>query len=105
MSEFKGTPAPWNEKDVHICRQDEAGLRLGFLNTHDEDRRAQGLANARIIVAAPELLVALQQMVSRIEYYATMQDAEKPNIEDWAYTYNSSDMDDARNAIKKALGI
>jgi hypothetical protein len=66
MSEFKGTPAPWNDKDVHICRQDDAGLRLGFLNTHDDERRAQGLANARIIVAAPELLNALEGIMDDV---------------------------------------
>lgn len=104
MSEFKGTPAPWTGKDINICSQDRAGLQIAFLTTGNVDRRTEGLANAHLISAAPELLKTLLQMVERIEYYATMHDQKKPNIEDWAYTYNSSDMDEARNAIKKALG-
>jgi len=104
MSEFKGTPGPWEGKEVSICSQDKAGLCLGFLSTGCEVRRAEGLANSHLICSAPELLEALMSMVSRIEYYATLADAGKPNIEDWAYTYNSTDMDVARQAIKKALG-
>jgi len=53
---------------------------------------------------ADDLLKALQKMVERIEYYASLKETKQPNIEDWAYTYNSGDMDDARAAISKALG-
>jgi hypothetical protein len=60
MSEFKGTPGPWNNKDVSICSQHEAELQLGFLSTGDVSRRAEGLANAYLITAAPDLLEALQ---------------------------------------------
>lgn len=66
----------------------------------EEEQRA----NARLIAAAPELLEALQEMVSRIEYYANLDDSQKPSIEDWESTYNSSDMDAARAALAKALG-
>jgi hypothetical protein len=104
MSEFKGTPGPWEGKDVSICSQHEAGLQLGFLSTGDVSRRAEGLANAYLITAAPELLEALLDMVLRIEYYAGLTDKDKPNIEDWAYTYNSTDMERVRKAINKALG-
>lgn len=61
-------------------------------------------ADVRLMEAAPDLLEALQQMVGRIEYYASLKETEQPNIEDWAYTYNSGDMDEARAAISKALG-
>ncbi|CAM3448936.1 hypothetical protein KLVA111870_02100 [Klebsiella variicola] len=54
--EFKGTPGPWTGKDVGICRQDRAGLQIGFIMTHDENRVAECEANAYLIAAAPELL-------------------------------------------------
>lgn len=110
MSEFSGTPGPWSQDEygnvVH-------GAKDGFGRM--EKVRVSGVAlpnrvtqeyaaNTRLVVSAPELLEALQFMVSRIEYYATLANADKPNIEDWAYTYNSTDMDKARQAIDKALG-
>jgi hypothetical protein len=54
--------------------------------------------------AAPDLLEALQTMVKRIEYYSTLKDDERPNIEQWEYTEGSSDMAKARAAIAKARG-
>lgn len=62
------------------------------------------VANARLIAAAPELLEALSAIVERIDYYASLKDEGKPNIEDWAYTYSSTDMIEARAAIAKARG-
>lgn len=108
MSGFKGTPGPWElMKDDDELKVIQAGsLEKGFgwksyCNVCDG---VSGGDDARLIAAAPELLEALMSMVSRIEYYATLADANKPNIEDWAYTYNSTDMDVARQAIDKALG-
>ena len=63
MKEFKGTPGPWTGKDVGICRQDRAGLQLGFVMTHDERRVAECAANAQLLAAAPDLLEALQKLV------------------------------------------
>lgn len=65
MKEFKGTPGPWAGKDVGICRQDRAGLQLGFIMTHDENRVAECAANAHLIAAAPDLLEALQEMLNK----------------------------------------
>lgn len=59
-NEFKGTPGPWTGKDVGICKQDDAGLQLGFIMTFNDERRAECAANAHLIAAAPELLEALQ---------------------------------------------
>lgn len=70
MEEFRGTPGPWHGKDVAICRQDSAGLQLGFIMTGSESRAAEGLANAYLIAAAPELLEALQVSVSVIKNMA-----------------------------------
>jgi hypothetical protein len=64
MKSFKGTPGPWAGKDVGICRQDRAGLQLGFIMTHDENRVAECEANAHLIAAAPDLLEALQDILS-----------------------------------------
>lgn len=110
MSEFKGTPGPW-EIDRHGTIVH--GSKNGFGRKETVMVRGVALpgrttpeyaANSNLVATAPELLEALMSMVSRIEYYATLADADKPNIEDWAYTYNSTDMDVARQAIKKALG-
>ena len=67
MKEFKGTPGPWNGKDVGICKQDRAGLQLGFIMTHDENRVAECAANAHLIAAAPDLLEALQEVVKVLD--------------------------------------
>lgn len=68
MKEFKGTPGPWTGKDVGVCRQDRAGLQLGFIMTHDENRVAECTANAHLIAAAPDLLEALQELVFLYEH-------------------------------------
>lgn len=70
MGEFKGTPGPWTGKDVGICRQDGAGLQLGFIMTFDDNRRAECAANAHLIAAAPELLEALQQSLPHLREQA-----------------------------------
>lgn len=104
MDGFKGTPGPW-VIDKYGRVIDASGMTIaarGIANPMVAD--PESLANSKLVSAAPELLEALMSMVSRIEYYATLADTDKPNIEDWAYTYNSTDMDVARQAIKKALG-
>lgn len=87
MSGFKGTPGPWDGKDVGICKQDDAGLQLGFISTSCEQRRSECAANAMLIAAAPELLEALQVMV-----------AARPA------SCNTVEISLARAAIAKALG-
>lgn len=89
MSEFKGTKGPWDFKDVGICRQDRAGLQLGFVMTADESRVNECAANAHLIVSAPDLLEALQNMVTAYEYEASI---DNPALLA------------ARAAITKALG-
>ncbi|EOI5799799.1 hypothetical protein ACM91Z_002778 [Cronobacter dublinensis] len=90
MKEFKGTPGPWTGKDVGICRQDRAGLQLGFIMTHDENRVAECAANARLIAAAPDLLEVLQLILS---YH-----------EDGNCQLHKEDVALARAAIAKAIG-
>lgn len=98
MEEFKGTPGPWHWDKEGLGNKNHIVLGKEY------PAEMTSKANKALIAAAPELLKALQDMVSRIEYYANLDDSNKPSIEDWAYTYNSSDMDAARNAIAKALG-
>ena len=90
MKEFNGTPGPWAGKDVGICRQDRAGLQLGFIMTHDENRVAECAANAHLIAAAPDLFEALQQL---------LDDVCSNNDSVLGYR-----VDEARAAISKALG-
>lgn len=111
MSEFKGTKGPWEVDRNSSHTVTIATIRNCIDNDWVDiwspdwpDTEEKQEANARLISAAPDILEALMSMVSRIEYYATLNDANKPNIEDWSYTYNSTDMDVARQAIKKALG-
>lgn len=87
MEQFKGTPGPWSGKDVGICKQDRAGLQLGFIMTTDEDRVVECAANAHLIAAAPDLLESLQALVKVID----------------AAGWEAATVD-ARAAIAKALG-
>ncbi|WP_426785838.1 hypothetical protein ACP3TB_21575 (plasmid) [Rahnella variigena] len=96
MSEFKGTPAPWTGKDINICSQDRAGLQIAFLTTDNVDRRAEGLANAHLISASPELLEACLR--SRNQLYAAGYDSKEVSLnptEELLFQLES--------AIKKAL--
>ena len=95
---MKHTPGPWYWDSEGLGNKNHIvfGKEYPFEMTSK--------ANKSLITAAPDLLEALQHMVERIEYYASLKETGQPNIEDWAYTYNSGDMDDARAAISKALG-
>lgn len=49
---------------IPVCGQHEAGLSIGFINSSNPDRIEEGKANAHLIVAAPDLLEALELVVS-----------------------------------------
>ncbi|MEB5935519.1 hypothetical protein MXL15_25360 [Pseudomonas mosselii] len=89
MSERKHTPGPWTDlprtECIAICGQDKARLQLGFVNSANPDRVAEGEANARLIAAAPDLLEALESCIE----HGSMTGAE------WV-------ADKARAAIAKA---
>lgn len=89
MSDFKGTPGPWKVVDDH---PDRAVLDIyncddgdTFVCVYTVDKFADH--NANLIAAAPELLEALQLLVSR-----------KPA------RCNTVEISLARAAIAKALG-
>ena len=99
MKEFQGTPGPWrvSEKrgDLIDIRHNDSGIGAISLNLAHVVARQSWLkeaeANARLIAAAPELLEALQKMVSK---------AYKQNWND-AYP---EELQSAQSAINKALG-
>lgn len=104
MRDFKGTPGPWMYvvRNVNELMTTFHGVTIG--DTYIEAATRNESADALLISAAPELLEALQEMVGCIEYYAGLKESEQPNIEDWAYASNSSEIEKARHAINKALG-
>ena len=52
---------------IPVCGQHEAGLSIGFINSSNTDRIAEGKANSHLIVAAPDLLEALEKMIIAAE--------------------------------------
>lgn len=106
---------PWNHDGQHVFEDTREQVCCGRGNFECcgepeieggivEIATVTDLAQIDLITAAPELLAALTKMVDRISYYAELKEGEIPNIEDWAYTYNSGDMAAARAAIAKATG-
>lgn len=108
MSEFKGTPGPWVFDHYESLRQASGGsvtLRgTTTLSSGPSESLEEARANTRLCAAAPDLLQTLKALVARIDYYASLPDRSEVNIEDWAYTAGSDDMNAARTAIAKALG-
>lgn len=97
MSEMKHTPGPWAMPDSgqgRISKVKANGGWDGLIATADcgdyARSRSEGLANARLIAAAPELLEALQGILSCVSVRI-----DDPRIEKF---------DAARAAIAKATG-
>lgn len=74
MSEMKHTPGPWRfytEPQPNGCPivGNGSGLMLAMLahSVNYPDQRDEANANARLIAAAPDLLEALQAVVSQLE--------------------------------------
>lgn len=82
------TPGPWylNIDTVHIRK----GVNIQPV-THHMD--AQGMADARLIAAAPNLLEALQTLTNMAESFAEELHAGHPDVVT------------AREAIAKATGV
>ena len=64
----KHTPAPWT-----VNPKAKTNIRHGNLtiancsSTHDGSRAEEEIANAKLIAAAPDLLEALQELLSRFQ--------------------------------------
>lgn len=128
MSEFKGTPGPWdvmNQTDVfgqlggdsgdgavadetdgwQIC--DCAVGMTKWAGDYTELGYDVRVANAKLISAAPELLEALQETVKDlVAYQVNARHASKINSrwEGCAESVQPS-IDKARKAMNKALGV
>lgn len=92
MKEFKGTHGPWNycADDPDWVTDSNDNIAVARVTRYNADAEAQH-ANAKLIAASPELLDALQKMLSK---------AYKQNWND-AYP---EELKSAQDAINKALG-
>lgn len=98
MDKFKGTPAPWVNVggwvDAEKRSDDLSGIICSISAVAARNPEEINNANANLIAAAPELLEALQHVLSAWvdEDMADMTDAEEESLIK------------ARAAISKALG-
>lgn len=96
MREFKGTHGPWNycadEPDWVTDSNDN--IAVARVTRYNADANAQH-ANAKLIAASPDLLSALQQL---LEIY----DDQSGKV--WTTSSKRRALDDAREAVNKALG-
>lgn len=116
MSQFKGTPGPWVTCDTHGaienggCVQEVASGRERMIAAccHYVSR-AEVIANARLIAAAPELLEALQEVIQamkitlRVGHERIIElggQCDSPEV----MIKGHSEIARAESAIKKALG-
>ncbi|WP_435952696.1 hypothetical protein [Dryocola sp. BD626] len=68
MSEFKGTPGPWSEDKYGQCI-DSKGESVKFSGLTLAGRaKDEYLANDKLVIAAPDLLGALQEIVFLYEH-------------------------------------
>ncbi len=104
MNEFKGTPGPWVRGNInhfhaeYITAEGMEGAICSVLPTEETEegwqRGYESQANAALIVAAPQLLEALQLMVSTYPY--------SPPCHGWESQVEAHVA--AKQAIAKALG-
>lgn len=113
MSESKKfTPGPWNNMPkteyVPICKQDEVGLALGFINSTNLERTAEGKANAYLIAAAPDLLEALENLLWHAEVLEEFIESERGRGRNADQLYADGEMHnymvEAKASILKARG-
>lgn len=91
MKKFKGTPGPWNycAEEPDWVTDSNDNIAVARVTRYNTDAEAQH-ANAKLIAAAPELLEALELILS---YH-----------DDGNCVLHKEDVSMARAAIKKALG-
>lgn len=107
------TPGPWRQDaDFPLIIVDATGGSLGEMTPGNPDvSDAQALANARLAVAAPDLLAALERMIEAAEIMASGYgriDGKTPEDEDLYLYERGHDVilaeaaDAARAAIARA---
>ena len=101
----KHTPGPWEETDTEDYIDIDSGCERicsvyvsdSFGSEYSPEEIANKKANAKLISAAPELLEALQCLMSRVAKDAESY-AQEGNEPIWAF------IEDANDAICKAKG-
>jgi len=83
MTQFKGTPGPWEVEDNgHFYDINAGRATVGNVCSsiswfdNDEHRGPVAMANARLIAAAPELLEALTVTLDEIGHWLSQQKPE-----------------------------
>lgn len=103
MSQNKFTPGPWNffwEIQPNGCPTvGHKGLMVGMVahSAKDPDQKETALANAALISAAPDMLIALEKGITRLE--ACIEDARY--MREGSMTYL---LEVFKEAIAKARG-
>lgn len=100
MSEFKGTPRPWVNVGGWVDAEksgDLSSIICAIDSVASKNPESVNDANAQLISAAPELLEALQDMLSGWEYIRS-QHGDLYGV-GWDRAQNK-----AKSAISKALG-
>lgn len=99
MSEFKGTPGPWEIKDHNQsmdCAVDKVSIETADYFIAQVDGGARQRANSLLIAAAPDLLDALQSLKCEL----ILSDVDMGYIE----SHFRHSLNKATAAIAKALG-
>jgi hypothetical protein len=104
MDEFKGTPGPWrfslSKRRAYISGVHWDNFAKVVVKMETEKiYSVQGIANAKLIAAAPDLLSALQNLVHLHMCEQEGLSSGQPSPTDWMEA-----VDNASNAIGKALG-
>lgn len=101
MSEVKHTPGPWHLVNGTQIRSAKHQIAKVWMM-----RGSEGVANARLIAAAPDLLEALQESLAALEY--VVEQAGGPGCEHEGgvvcFCKENTAIGAARAAIAKATG-
>ncbi len=110
MTENKHTPGPWDVFEspglVSVMKancNDEVVHWAGFDSSHFPE---QNLANAHLIAAAPELLMALESIIDGFDSGMFVRDVSRDAQPNWALEMMKlvRMLADAKQAIAKAKG-
>ncbi len=97
--ETKHTPGPWGQTGFKIHTQ--TGLAIANISIPDPVCHDVGIANAKLIAAAPDLLEALESVLDRLEI--ALEDVFSPEAHKWDQADNAA-RKLAAKAIAKAIG-